>query len=190
MKTSVKVLMIAVIMVMAAFTANAGGKDKKVLAVPATEFVVIDSIEVSYNGNADFSFDSFRQAHKNRFAIWNKKVNDANLATNIQSGETVVIYLAEEKHGKIYTTEEAEKYLASQGAEAPSIAWLAIAQVQKDKSIWQKGNTICFGKEVVVHKSGAQLIPYMTADGGIALFAREYPSNNGEFVDQIAFIKK
>ena len=188
MKTVVRIFAV-VIMIAVAFTANAGG-NKKAIVVPATEFVVIDSITVDYQGENNFSFDSFKKENKFRFSLWNKQINDQNFKADIQPGEKVTIYIAEEKHGKIFTSEEAEKHIASQNAEVPSIAWLAIAQVQNDKSIWKKANTICFGKETVAHKNGAQLIPYMTADGGIALFAREYPSNNGEFVDQIAYIKK
>lgn len=188
MKTVVRIFAV-VLMIAIAFTANAGG-NKKATAVPATEFVVIDSITVDYQGESNFSFDSFRKENKSRFSLWNKQINDQNFKADIQPGQKITIYIAEEKRGKIFTSEEAEKYIALQNAEVPSIAWLIIAQVNKDKSIWQKANTICFGKETVAHKNGAQLIPYMTADGGVALYAKEYPSNNGAFIDQIAFIKK
>ena len=186
---TMKFFLAVVLVIAVAFVANAGG-NKKATAVPATEFIVIDSIDVEYTGCCDFSFDQFRKENKFRFSLWNKQINDQNFKADIKPGQKVTIYIAEEKRGKIFTSEEAEKHIASQNAEVPSIAWLIIAQVNKDKSIWQKANTICFGKETLAHKSGAKLAPYMTADGGVALFAREYPSNNGEFVDQIAYIKK
>lgn len=189
MKTMRFLAIATVIMVFACSTAFAGG-NKKTVVVPATEFVVIDSIDVEYNGQSEFSFDQFRKENKFMFSPWDRKINDENFGTSIQPGQKVTVYIAEEKNGKIFTTTEAETYIANQNAETPSIAWLMLAQAQYGSRVWQQANTVCFSNQTVAHKSGSQLIPFMTKDGGVALFAREYPCNNGDVVDQFAFIKK
>lgn len=187
MRTMMK-FFLAVLIIATAFTADASG-NKKEQVIPATEFVIVYSVEVEYNGLCEFSLDQFRKENRVSFSPWNKEINDENFRSKIMPGEKATICIVVEKNGKMFTADEAERFIASQNAKKSNFAWLMLAQVKYGINVWLKANTICFTEEVVPHKSGAKLIPYLTINGGAQLTAREYPLNTGKFVDQFAYIK-
>ncbi len=149
---------------------------------PAEQFRIIGSVEVENPYSESLSIDEFRLTYKRQgvYGFFNRKINDENFTETVASGAKVRMYLVRHKKNAPFTESQAREFIETKGGELPSVSWALLAIEQHGK-IWQQ-NTVIFTEKAIKHKKGWNLIPFITPDNDIHLYAREFPNEFCDFI--------
>jgi hypothetical protein len=150
---------------------------------PKQEFQIVGSFEVENPYSEALSIDEFRLAYKRKgvYGFFNRKINDENFAETVPSGAKVRMYVVRHKKNAPFTESQALAFIEENGGELPSVPWALLAIEQRGSKAW-KQNTVIFTEKAIKHKEGWNLIPFITPDNDLHLYAREFPNEFCDFI--------